>query len=97
MHQERAGRGLLVAKRPPQRRGEAGSRQPRVKGCGSGIYFVNRGVVEHMLNRLDSPSHKCSSYIAGYFPFRCMGNRVPLLVETECCVFAALDPDAPRP
>ena len=47
---------------------------------------MNRGVVEHMLNRLDSPSHKCSSYIAGYFPFRCMGNRVPLLEETECFV-----------
>ena len=57
-----------------------------MKGCGSDIYFVNRGVVEHMLKRLDFPSHKCSSYITGYFPFRCMGNRVPLLEETECFV-----------
>ena len=55
---------------------KAGMRCRRLQGGDSGS-DVDLGVVENMLNRLDSSSHRRHSYIADHSLSRCMGNRVP--------------------
>ena len=48
----------------------------RLQGGDSGS-DVDRGVLEHMLNRLDSSSHRRNSYIEDHSLSHCIGNRVP--------------------